>query len=76
VSRCRDVRRRRKRQRQVDDLRVSGYGHRSLHAQSHGEAFLSLAIHRFGGKASQLIIGDFLTDREVFLRELLEGEAN
>jgi predicted ATPase len=31
---------------QIDDLRVSGYGPRSLHAQSHGEAFLALARRR------------------------------
>ena len=34
---------------QIDDLRVGGYGERSLHAQSHGEAFLALALHRFRG---------------------------
>jgi predicted ATPase len=32
---------------QIDDLGVSGYGDRSLHAQSHGEAFLALAMNRF-----------------------------
>src|SRR5207245_3513483 len=34
---------------QVDDLRVGGDGPRSLHAQSHGEAFLALALQRFRG---------------------------
>src|SRR5262249_15651178 len=34
---------------QIDDLGVGGYGPRSLHAQSHGEAFLALALHRFRG---------------------------
>jgi predicted ATPase len=34
---------------QIDELGVGGYGPRSLHAQSHGEAFLSLAMHRFRG---------------------------
>ncbi|SFI41855.1 Predicted ATPase [Paenibacillus sp. UNC496MF] len=31
------------------------YGGRSLHAQSHGEAFLSLFNHRFGGRAIYLL---------------------
>ncbi|MFC4807895.1 AAA family ATPase [Paenibacillus sp. GCM10023250] len=31
------------------------YGGRSLHAQSHGEAFLSLFKHRFGGRAIYLL---------------------
>ncbi len=33
----------------IDELGVvDGYGGRSLHAQSHGESFLALALHRFG----------------------------
>jgi predicted ATPase len=34
----------------IDDLKdvVDFYGGRSLHAQSHGESFLALALHRFG----------------------------
>jgi predicted ATPase len=33
----------------IDDLRAGdSYGGRSLHAQSHGESFLALALHRFG----------------------------
>jgi predicted ATPase len=33
----------------IDDLEVAdSYGGRSLHAQSHGESFLALALHRFG----------------------------
>jgi predicted ATPase len=32
----------------VDELGVSGYGDKSLHAQSHGESFLALVNHRFG----------------------------
>lgn len=35
---------------QVDDLGAEqSYGGRSLHAQSHGEAFMSLLMNRFGG---------------------------
>lgn len=34
---------------------VNAYGGRSLHAQSHGEAFLSLFNHRFGRKAIYLL---------------------
>jgi len=34
---------------QVEELGVAqSYGDRSLHEQSHGESFLSLALHRFG----------------------------
>src|SRR6266542_1306349 len=40
---------------QVDDLGVSGYGDRSLHAQSHGEAFLALAMHRFRGNGLYIL---------------------
>ncbi|MDQ6672704.1 MAG: AAA family ATPase [Chloroflexota bacterium] len=40
---------------QVDDLRVGGYGPRSLHAQSHGEAFLALALHRFRGNGLYIL---------------------
>ena len=34
---------------QIEDLKVSGYGDRSLHHQSHGEAFLSLLLNRLQG---------------------------
>lgn len=34
---------------QVEDLRVSGYGDKSLHAQSHGESFLALLLNRLQG---------------------------
>jgi len=34
---------------QVDELEVSGYGAKSLHEQSHGEAFLTLMMERFRG---------------------------
>jgi len=34
---------------QVDELGVSGYGTTSLHAQSHGESFLTLMMERFRG---------------------------
>jgi predicted ATPase len=40
---------------QIDDLCVGGYGPRSLHAQSHGEAFLALALHRFRGTGLYLL---------------------
>jgi predicted ATPase len=33
----------------IDDYGVSGYGERSMHAQSHGESFLALAKNRFRG---------------------------
>ena len=33
---------------EIEKLGVGGYGERSLHEQSHGEAFLSLVKHRFG----------------------------
>jgi predicted ATPase len=34
---------------QVDDLGVSGYGKKTLHAQSHGESFLALLANRLRG---------------------------
>lgn len=34
---------------------IRSYGGRSLHAQSHGESFLSLVIHRFGGNGLYLL---------------------
>jgi predicted ATPase len=34
---------------QVDELGVTGYGSASLHAQSHGESFLTLMMERFRG---------------------------
>ncbi len=35
---------------EIENLRVSGYGPKSLHEQSHGEAFLALAMNRFKGR--------------------------
>lgn len=35
-----------------------GFGGRSLHEQSHGEAFLSLFLHRFDGRARSLYLLD------------------
>jgi len=41
---------------QVEELGVSqAYGDRSLHEQSHGESFLSLALHRFGPNGLYLL---------------------
>jgi predicted ATPase len=40
---------------QVEELGVSGYGRRSLHEQSHGEAFLTLLLKRFGGNGLYLL---------------------
>ena len=34
---------------------LDGYGGRSLHAQSHGEAFLSLMKNRFGGQGLYIL---------------------
>lgn len=34
---------------------INSYGGTSLHAQSHGESFLSLMIHRFGGKGIYIL---------------------
>jgi predicted ATPase len=34
---------------------LGSYGGKSLHEQSHGEAFLNLMIHRFGGKGIYLL---------------------
>ena len=40
----------------IDDLDVTDfYGGRSLHAQSHGESFLALALHRFGPNGLYLL---------------------
>jgi predicted ATPase len=40
----------------IDDIgSVDAYGGKSLHHQSHGEAFLSLFQNRFGGKAIYLL---------------------
>jgi predicted ATPase len=40
----------------IDEVGVAGaYGGRSLHAQSHGESFLALAMHRFGGEGVYLL---------------------
>ena len=40
---------------QVDDLGVGGYGSKSLHEQSHGEAFLALITNRFQGEGVYLL---------------------
>lgn len=40
---------------EVDELGVGGYGDRSLHAQSHGEAFLALMTNRFQGEGVYLL---------------------
>lgn len=34
---------------------INSYGGRSLHEQSHGEAFLSLLVHRFGGNGLYIL---------------------
>ena len=34
---------------------INSYGGKSLHAQSHGESFLTLFIHRFGGKGLYIL---------------------
>jgi predicted ATPase len=34
---------------------LAAYGGRSLHAQSHGESFLALAVHRFGARGLYLL---------------------
>ncbi len=40
----------------IDEVGVAGaYGGKSLHAQSHGESFLALAMHRFGGEGVYLL---------------------
>jgi predicted ATPase len=38
-----------------DPLFIQGYGGKSLHAQSHGESFLALLVHRFRGKGLYLL---------------------
>ncbi len=40
---------------EIENLGVSGYGERSLHEQSHGEAFLALMMQRFRGKGLYLL---------------------
>lgn len=40
---------------EVDNLQVTGYGDRSLHDQSHGEAFMTLAMERFRGNGIYLL---------------------
>ncbi len=40
---------------QVDDLGAGGYGNKSLHEQSHGEAFLALMTNRFQGEGFYLL---------------------
>ena len=34
---------------------INSYGGKSLHEQSHGESFLSLVLHRFGGKGLYIL---------------------
>lgn len=40
---------------EVDRGLLRSYGGKSLHGQSHGESFLSLALNRFGGKGLYLL---------------------
>lgn len=40
---------------EIQNRNVPGYGERDLHAQSHGEAFLSLLMHRFRGRGLYLL---------------------
>ena len=40
---------------EVENLGVTGYGDRSLHAQSHGESFMALAMERFRGNGLYLL---------------------
>lgn len=40
---------------EVDKLGVTGYGDKSLHEQSHGEAFMTLALERFRGHGLYLL---------------------
>jgi predicted ATPase len=40
---------------QVEELEVTGYGDRSLHAQSHGESFMTLLTTRFRGDGFYLL---------------------
>ena len=40
---------------EVENLGVSGYGSRSLHEQSHGEAFMTLVMERFRGSGLYLL---------------------
>ena len=39
----------------VQELGVSGYGHKSLHEQSHGESFLNLFMNRFRGQGFYIL---------------------
>lgn len=38
----------------IDEIGAGGYGGKPLHQQSHGEAFLSLMLHRFSGNGLYL----------------------
>ncbi len=40
---------------EVEKLGVTGYGEKSLHAQSHGESFLSLLMNRFRGNGFYIL---------------------
>jgi len=40
---------------EVENLGANGYGEKSLHEQSHGEAFLTLMMNRFGGHGLYLL---------------------
>jgi len=40
---------------EVGKLGVTGYGDKSLHAQSHGESFLTLIMHRFRGNGFYIL---------------------
>lgn len=40
---------------EIEKLQVTGYGDRSLHEQSHGEAFMTLVMERFRGQGLYLL---------------------
>lgn len=40
---------------EVDNLMLTGYGDKSLHEQSHGEAFMALVLERFSGNGLYLL---------------------
>jgi len=46
---------------------IDSYGGRSLHEQSHGESFLALMLHRFGGRG--------MTEHYAVTREFLANPA-
>lgn len=42
----------------INSVGVSGYGEKSLHAQSHGESFMSFFIHRLGKRGGLFIFDE------------------